>query len=408
MWLIRSNTASNITITSGTVVFDKVDFGGITGAGTANWDLSAQVGSYFGNFGGNIGITNFTPAVDQHWINVGADNKWGTASNWTSRVPLPQDNVYMNYAFGLNQTITCESAPMVIGHNIDWTGATWTGTLTWVISANSDMSGDLTLKSGMTISSASGTLRFTSGSNCTITSNGVTFARNITVRLMNASLLINGDLTFGTTVGTSSAVNWGTTIDSNGYNLNLGILTINSSSITVKSSGAGTINIIGTGSCINGTSGSTHIGTIKFTDTSNSAITFGCNNMTWDKIWFARGASTATITWNANASGTFQTILDTGTVAHTHAFNAFSAYNITNFLINGNSTANRIVLASSAGGNKFFLSKLNGGIASVNYVDIKDCTSSPLSTWYAGTTSLNTSNNLGWNFIAPQHFFAVM
>jgi hypothetical protein len=66
-----------------------------------------------GDCGGNAGIT-FTTAVDQHWLNVDGGN-WSTASNWTSRIPLPQDDVYLDLAFNSGKTVTCDM-PRAVNH----------------------------------------------------------------------------------------------------------------------------------------------------------------------------------------------------------------------------------------------------------------------------------------------------
>jgi len=78
-----------------------VDFKDITGAGAASWDMSAAAG-YTGDCGGNsmkaLGAAAFTTATTQHWTNAN-NGDWSLNTNWTSRVPLPQDSVIMDKAF---------------------------------------------------------------------------------------------------------------------------------------------------------------------------------------------------------------------------------------------------------------------------------------------------------------------
>jgi hypothetical protein len=120
-----------------TKTFTYIDFKDINIAtGGADIDLSA---SSSGDCGGNDGIT-FTTAVDQHWQNADGGN-WSLSTNWTSRTPLPQDDVYMDKAFNASKTVT-QNMPRA-GKSIDWTGAT--GTTTWTTSTAASIFGSLTL-----------------------------------------------------------------------------------------------------------------------------------------------------------------------------------------------------------------------------------------------------------------------
>lgn len=52
-----------------------------------------------------LGSAAFTTAATQT-ANGTTSFSWSTAARWTSRVPLPQDNVVINNAFGTSQTVT--------------------------------------------------------------------------------------------------------------------------------------------------------------------------------------------------------------------------------------------------------------------------------------------------------------
>lgn len=119
--LICADQLASQTITAANVSFSNVDFGGITAAGAANWDLSAITGGS-GDCYTNTGIT-FTPSAPQA-ANGTTSFNWSDASRWTSRVPLPQDDVTIANAFSASQTIGMDMPR--IGRDITIT-ATGTG-----------------------------------------------------------------------------------------------------------------------------------------------------------------------------------------------------------------------------------------------------------------------------------------
>jgi len=389
-----------IVITAANVVFDKVDFLAIQGAGAANWNLSAQAGSYFGNVGGNVGITGFTAAVDQHWTNGGADNRWETAANWTSRVPLPQDSVYMNYAFGTSRTILASTPSMILGNNIDWSGATFTTALTWFLAGNGTIyyRGNVVMKTGMTYLVAGGA-GFYGGDNCSITSNGVVFNANNVVRLVNATLTLVGDWTTTSMIIGNA---WGTTLDTNGYNLYTPNMNVGGANVRLKT-GTGRMDISGYFSFFTGSATMVQTGTIRFTNTSSSDLNpVGLANGIYDTIWFDRGTSTGSIIIGG-AANTIATIKDTGTVAHAIKFVDGSTTTITNWQVSG-TAGNLITLTSNGGTEAYNLVKAGGGTVSADYLNIQHAIATPVSTWYAGLNSVNNQGvataGSGWTFTA--------
>lgn len=122
--LIKSDIMTS-TITSKTNSINAADFANIIGEGNANWDLSSAT-NYIGDYGTNSGIT-CTSSVAQS--NTVVDNfDWNTASNWTSRVPLPQDEVTISGDFQ-DKTITLDYV-YVLGKNVNMTGITNSESLT--------------------------------------------------------------------------------------------------------------------------------------------------------------------------------------------------------------------------------------------------------------------------------------
>lgn len=103
-----------------------------------------------------------------------------SASSWTTRVPLPQDDAYLGNAFSASQTVTADMPRL--GKSIDWTGAT--GSPTWGGSTAIAIYGSLTLISGMTMS-VSGAPTFSGRGNYTLTSAGKTLNAAVNLSLIH-------------------------------------------------------------------------------------------------------------------------------------------------------------------------------------------------------------------------------
>lgn len=154
----RTITAANA------IVGNQVDLMDIEGAGAATWTVAGTGATYLGDCGGNSGITFTTPVAQT--ITSG---NWDNAANWTSRIPLPQDNVTVSGSGSVSQNM------IRIGADIDYSG--FTGTLTLPSTVYMFCFGSVTLGAGMSYGSNPNTLNFTlagRGSH-TITSNGVEF-----------------------------------------------------------------------------------------------------------------------------------------------------------------------------------------------------------------------------------------
>lgn len=180
-----ANTATNgtrVTITcNGSVVATNCDFQDINGAGTASWNLSSATGGS-GDCGNNANITFTTPATQTR---SGSGGNWSTAANWTSRVPLPQDDVTINS----NASGTVTGDMPRIGKSINFTG--FTGT--YSITANPTIYGSLVFDPGMTVSNASMVL--SGRGNYTITTNSKVFTGAITVNCGAGVYTLQDDLT---------------------------------------------------------------------------------------------------------------------------------------------------------------------------------------------------------------------
>ncbi len=176
---------------------------------------------------------------------------WSNAANWTSRVPLPQDDVVINASFGASQTITADMARL--GKSINWTGAT--GSPTFAINSTPNtIYGSLTLISGMTLTTGQ-TLTFEGRNSFTFTSGGKTFG-SITMQMLGGTLTMQDHLTLGS--ANTFTLNNGT-FDANGFNVTTGFFSSNNSNTRTITMGSGTWTLTGNAGTIWTTSTSTNL-----------------------------------------------------------------------------------------------------------------------------------------------------
>ncbi len=354
--LINSSTnGTSRTVTAAAVSFSNVDFTDITAAGAANWNLAAITGNS-GDAGGNSGIT-FTTAADQHWTSATGTN-WSTAASWTSRVPLPQDNVFMDKAFNASQTVTGDMPRL--GKNVDWTSAT--GSPAWNLTTAVTVFGSLTLISTMSFTGAQQFLFGGRASSHTLTSAGRTFPERTT---------FNGGGTY--TLQDNLSVTSSCTLQSGGLiattqNVTATTLVSNTSNTRTLTMGSGTWTLSGTGTVVDIAATSTGLtfsgasSTISITDTSSSTKTFNMGGQTYGTVSVSGGGS-GSLTFNYSGSdSTVQTMTiggpktvlllatttDTlsigtltinGSAGNTDTFSSDTAASIRNVKITGSATA---------------------------------------------------------------------
>ena len=377
-------TAKTITVASGT--FANADFRDITFSSASNLDLSAITG-LSGNCGGNSitgggTVLTFTTAVDQHWI-AATGGDWSDVTKWTSRVPLPQDNVYFDNAFSASQTVTADMPR--IGKSIDWTGATGTPTLALTSTGNTRY-GSLTLISGMTLT-VTQTQTFEGRGSFTLTSAGKSFGA-VTVAMFGGTLTLQDAYT-----GTGTlTLNNGTFID-NGFSVSITIFSSSNSNVrTITKTGTWTLTSTGT---IWTTATATNLtlsdtGTISITDTSATSKTFAGGGKTYNNISITGGGSGAVIFTGANTFNKITVAGGTKTITLPGS--------TTTTLVSGDGLGNGTnVITFNASAGSATLSKTSG-VLSWDYVSLTNIPSTGGATFYAGTNSTDGGGNTGWNF----------
>ncbi len=393
MFLTSLIAGIQATISAAVVDITNSDLMDINGIGAATWDLSGATGGS-GDCGGNtlkaLGTAAFTAATTQHWVAPGSGGgAWSTLANWTSRRPLPQDDVVIDFAFGTSQTVQADVARL--GKSIDWSGATFTTALTWQSFVPNTSFGSLTFKTGMVTSGA----------------NQYNLRGRISATLTTAGVQIGWPLIFTAPNGTYTLQdNFAT--PGKQFRMNSGTFTAGNNSVTANdfllpsSLFGGTVNAgfkvwtaTGAGTPFNHNANITFNAQgslLRFTDSSNSSLTFAGASVTYNNIRFSRGASTGTIF--ITGSNTFNDFADMGTGTATFSFANGTNTTVTSWNVSG-TPGHNVTLASPTGAT---LTKAGGGVISARNLTLSKMTASPAATWYIGTNSIDSGGNTGFIF----------
>ena len=370
-------------ITAATVTITNADFRDITGAGAGSWNLSAITG-LSGDCGGNSGIT-FTTAATQTYTG-GADN-WSTAAKWTSRVPLPQDDVLMSGVTG--GTITSDMPR--IGKSINWTGAS--GSPSWAQSGTITNYGSITLISAMTLSAV---VVWEGRGSFTLTNAGKTWATSQTMQMVGGTMTLQ-DAMINT--GVSGLILSNGTFNANNFNVTANIFNISGALTRTLTMGSGTWTSTGTGTVWSNAvttnlTFNANTSTISFTDTSASAKTFTGGGLTYYNFKIAGGgAGTVTIT----GANTFNRIYMDGLGTKSIVLPGST----TTTLLSGDRLQNGTnVITFTASAGSATVSK-SSGYVDWNYVNLTNIISTGGATFYAGANSTDGGGNTGWIFTNP-------
>lgn len=316
------------TINAAVVSCSNVDLMDITAAGSGNWDLSAITG-LSGDCGGNTGIT-FTPSVAQAATGT-ASFTWST-HGWTTRVPLPQDDVTVANAFVAGRTVTIDMPR--IGRNVSFAGVSGSPNVsnTWTGSTACSIYGSLTLSASLGSSVFPNNVELRGRGTHTITSAGKTpVSTNSSLNIIAPGgtytpadpLTVGGDiqLTAGTLTTDSLAMQSNRVLNNEAYtgattwNLGTTTWTISgaSGSPTFTVAAASTFNgssstiVFGTyGGAASTTrtfnGGGKTFGTVRYTVTGTGQLTISGNN-TFTVLDVGPGRSIAV------TAGAFQTVI---------------------------------------------------------------------------------------------------
>jgi len=342
----------------------------ISGNNTTIWDMTTITGL---TLNANTSTINFTYS--------------GSTGNRTLAGAVTLNNI----AVTAGSDAFLPAASMTF-NNIDFTG------FTGALSTNAFSAiGNVKFGTGMTVQTTSNplTMAATSGTK-TITTNGVTINRALTIDGVGGTFVF-ADAYTSTARGIT--INNGALVNSNNVAVSITSLSCNNSNVRTLNMGAATWTISSTGGAWN-TGNITNLTfvpatLIEFTDTTNSAITFTGGGLTFNNIYWHRGASTATNT--IQSANTFLDFKDDGTAAHTIVFPNVTT-TVSTFTVSG--TSGHLITLSRTGSSGTFTLTDAGGVISSDYLSISNSTATNGS-WFAGANSTDGGGNTGWIFTVP-------
>lgn len=399
VFVISSVAGTNRTITAAVVSCTNTDFRFITGAGAATWDLSAQTD--IGDAGGNsfkaLGSAAF-PASSTQTATGTSGFTWST-HGWTTRVPLPQDDVVVSLAFSASQTITADMPRL--GRSINFTGTT--GNPDMAMAAARVIYGSATFIPGMTMSTSG--MTFSGVSNYSITSAGVQFKGLVTFQCFGGSYTLNDALSTNNQISITSGTfnSAGFSITTTGLSIG-GTITrvVNLSTSTVFLNGVGGANLLSFGASGFTFTGSSTIFMVNVTATTQR--TFNPAGNAIGTLDYSLAGSTGSLlitgssTYNtinfSDASNTRTLFFTSGTTTHVTTFDGVRGTSGKLMVLDGSTTAT------------YALIKDGGGIVNTDFLDIQHSVATPSTvTWYAGVNSVNhqgvATAGSGWIFTAP-------
>jgi hypothetical protein len=376
------------TITAAVISATDCDFRDINLAGAASGASPTRAG----DCGGNTGIT-FPAPKTVYWNLAGGTwsaTGWCTASGGTpdiNQFPLAQDTAVFDNA-GSAGTVQINAA-----WNIGTFDASLrTSAMTFFTSSNSPtIYGDWKFGTGVTSSSATGTINFSKNGTQTITSNGVQFGCPVTINHPLANVQLADALSLGAVrvlqllSGTFDAVT---------YNVTTGQFVSNSTTNTLRM-GSGTWTLSGTGdvwSCAVSPVLIASTSTIVLSNTSTSSRVFNGGGLYYNKLTI--GGATGTSTLIINGTNTFGELASTKTVAHTITFPTNTTTTIGKWAVTG-TVGNVVTVNSDTAATAFTLSIAGPANSGIDYLSVRDCTVATTSPgeFYVGANSTNVSNN---------------
>lgn len=404
-----STTGQARTITAANVVIgNTVEFQDIIGAGAATWTVAGTGATALGDCQGNSGITFTTPATQTF---AGGTKSWSDVSAWTSRVPLPQDDVVVaTTAVG---TLTADMPRL--GHSINFTGFTRTFTR----SVATTVYGNFTLASGMTWTASSFDVTFAGRGTHTLTSNGITMgvgssSTSVIFAAITGKYVLQDDLTVTNATSSQGVKLLSGELDLNGHDVYLAGSASQFNSATTTWARTLTPNggrFITSGSNTSaGFKWNVAAANLTYTTPPNFTVgvasanstTFGGGGMAYGTLDYTIAGSTGGLV--ITGANTFATInFSDVTNARTLTLPASTTTTVlTAFNVNGTSGKLMSVISSTSG-TAATLSLSGIGVDVIcDYLSIKDSTVTAASGYkaYAGYNSTNVSGNTGWTFNA--------
>lgn len=387
--LIQSSVLGSsrmVTNLGAAMSWSNVDFKDI--ALSSNYDASAITG-LSGDAGGNSGIT-FTTMVTNSAIGT-ASFLWSSTTNWNTRVPLPQDDVFVTNSFVAGRAVTWDMPR--VGRNVSFNGALNTPGMTFTASPTIYGSLDTTSVSP-THTSGGNVFQFESRTNSLLTTGPFVWGGGVTFAMFGGSMTMQDNFN-GSAAGSTVAFANGI-FDANGKNVTIRRVVVSASTTRTLLMGTGTWTLNSASAeqvWAALTPGLTFVGT-------NATIII--SNTTLAKSFAGAGMKYGHFSITGTGSGAFDIIGNTNSwrtftvgAPNTIRFTAATTNFFEQFISIGNASSTNTISSITAA--THYLSQPSGSIAG-QYNRITNSAAQGGATWYAGTNSVDLGGNSGWIF----------
>lgn len=387
---IGSNRGGTVSLLTGNVFNARVYNSYLqNGSGTPvfNADFTAPT----------IGTNNFVESsANAAVVTINAASLTISTAAWSTRVPLPQDDVKISNAFIASRIITLDVSRL--GKNIDFTGTTGNPAIN--ASVSPQIFGSLTLVSGMTSTATS--ITYMGRSTHTITTAGVPLAGSHTITAFGGTYTLQDAFSCTTALsvnnGTFTTNNFSVTCSA--LNSNSGVSrTINLGSSTVSITQTTTGNVISTNGGLTLNAGTSNI---VLATASANARTMLLGGYTYSALTYTVAGSTGGLTITGNNTFNVAFNFSDASNARTVLFTGGSTQTLlTGAVWNVNGTPGKLMTVTSTTTTNWILNALSGVVSS-DYLSLDHSTgllTSP-GVYYAGANSTDNGNNINWFFTA--------
>ena len=411
--LVQSSTvgtAATLTVTGCNYTgCTNVDLQDITWAEnkSGNTDLTNSGANSIGDCGGNsrtlgTGSLVVTASVAQTWMNA-AGGGWSNVANWSSRQPLPQDDVNMAVAGRFSTGVTVTADMPRLGRSITWDGVAYTGTMpVFASSLGLFVYGSFILSSSMSVSLSSSRIVLAGRGNYSLqTASHPLYAFWILAPGGTYTLLDAGVFSSIPYVSSGTFDTGGNALSAFAMTYGLGIfgatvLNLRTSTITLSGSG---VLWDSSSATVNGSSA-----TIILTYAGATATSFNGHTTALGNIQIAPGSGVLAFA----GAFTFANMTMSSAGTRTVKFVKATTYTMTGTNFLAGTAGNLITIDSDDGATQFTLMKSGGGTVNADYVKISNSAATPANTWKVGPSSSLVSNDSGWTaLLFPSWILAV-
>lgn len=344
-----------------------------------------------GDCGGNSNIT-FTAAVTQTATGT-ASFTWST-HGWTTRVPLPQDDVVINNAFAPAGRIVTSDMPR-LGRSIDFSGCS--GSPNWTWNGGHTIYGSLNTTNVLANTSGGATIIFEGRSTFTLTNGSMVYTGGMTIQMVGGTMTLQDSLNINN-IGVFTLSNG--TFNANGFNVTARRVSISGTATRALTMGSGTWILISASAEVVWIA--TTVTGLTFTSTG-STILISDTGAGVNKSFIGGG-----LTYNNLTVSNLSTGMMDFTGSNTFAIFTINAPRTVRFTAGTTTTVSSFV-AMGASGNVITISSITAathtlsdasGINSADWLNLTNSIAGGGATWYAGANSVDNGGNSGWIFAA--------